>query len=46
MNALKKLYKAAKRLAPVLTVVLLLAQIPVAYMDLANQVTEASTMTE
>lgn len=33
----KKLYRAAKRIAPILTVVLLLGQIPVVYSDLLQE---------
>lgn len=40
----KKLYRAAKRIAPVLTVVLLIAQIPGAYIDLVHQVKEVRSM--
>jgi hypothetical protein len=45
-ETMKKLYRAAKRLVPVLTIVLLLGQIPVAYIELVHQVTEDSTMAQ
>jgi len=33
----KRLYRAAKRIVPILTVVLLVGQIPVAYSDLLRE---------
>lgn len=42
----KKLCRAAKRLVPVLTIVLVVAQIPGAYIDLVHQVKEVRSMTK
>jgi uncharacterized membrane protein YfbV (UPF0208 family) len=41
-----KLYRAAKRIVPVLTIILLLGQIPSAYIDLAHQVKGGHTRTK
>lgn len=41
-----KLYRAAKRIVPVLTIILLLGQIPVAYLDLVHQVKGGHTRTK
>jgi len=38
MDLLKKLCRAAKRLTVILTVILLLGQIPVAYLQLVDEV--------
>lgn len=45
-NAAKRLVPAAKRIAPVLTIILLLGQIPVAYLNLIHQVNQTHTRTK